>query len=273
MLKRELQPSPRAATEPVIVTHDLTKRFGHFTAVDHVSLQIHAGETFGLLGPNGAGKSTTIRMLTTLTEPTEGTAKVAGYDIRSEADEVRERIGLVAEKLILYPRLNAMENLMFFGELYGVERRQLKERAIELLRMVQLEAFKDMPVAGYSSGMRQRLNIIRGLLHNPDILFLDEPTALLDPQSVRFVRDLVKELHQDGKTIILTTHIMEEADELSHRVGIMDHGKVIAVDTPAKLKAKLGSRTLEEVFLGLTGKALRDSASSRIPIKTVMGRA
>ena len=273
LTQAQLESSLGAPTDSVTVAHDLTKQFGDFTAVDHVNLQIRAGETFGLLGPNGAGKSTTIRMLTTLTEPTDGTANVAGYDIRHEAEEVREKIGLVAEKLILYPRLTAMENLMFFGELYSIGRRRLKERAIELLRMVQLEAFKDMPVGGYSSGMRQRLNIIRGLLHDPEILFLDEPTALLDPQSVRFVRDLVKELHQDGKTIILTTHIMEEADELSHRIGIMDHGKVIAVDTPTGLKARLGSRTLEEVFLELTGRTLRDSASSSIPMRRVMGRA
>jgi ABC-2 type transport system ATP-binding protein len=259
--------------KPVITTHDLTKRFGHFSAVDHVNLEIMEGEVFGFLGPNGAGKSTTIRMLTTLTTPTEGTAVVDGYDIRTQADEVRKRIGLVAEKLILYPRLTATENLMFFGELYGMNKAELGPRIDELLSMVHLENFKDMSIGGYSSGMRQRLNIIRGLLHDPDILFLDEPTALLDPQSVRFVRDLVKELNASGKTIILTTHIMEEADELSHTVGIIDHGKMVAVDETAFLKSKFKSESLEEVFLELTGRTLRDSASSRVPMRRVMGRA
>jgi ABC-2 type transport system ATP-binding protein len=271
-LVKSLAVSEGELMKPIIMTHGLTKRFGKFTAVDHIDLEIMEGEVFGFLGPNGAGKSTTIRMLTTLSEPTEGTAKVDGYDVRTQPDEVRKRIGLVAEKLILYPRLSAVENLMFFGELYGLSRSQLRHRIDELLKMVRLENFQDMPTGGYSSGMRQRLNIIRGLLHDPDILFLDEPTALLDPQSVRFVRDLVKELNADGKTIILTTHIMEEADELSHTVGIIDNGKMAAVDSAAILKSKFHCRTLEEVFLELTGKALRDSASSHVAMRMVMGR-
>jgi ABC-2 type transport system ATP-binding protein len=256
----------------VIITKNLTKRFGSFTAVDHVDMEILRGEIFGFLGPNGAGKSTFIRMLTTLTTPTEGSANVDGYDIRTQANEVRKRIGLVAEKLILYPRLTAVENLMFFGQLYGLKGTQLKQRVNELLKMVRLEAFKDMPVGGYSSGMRQRVNIIRGLLHNPDILFLDEPTALLDPQSIQFVHDLIRELNDYGKTIVLTTHIMEEADQLSHRIGIIDHGKIIAVDTPVRLKKKHGSESLLEVFLKLTGRELRDSASKNVPMRRVMGR-
>ncbi|MEM3575350.1 MAG: ABC transporter ATP-binding protein, partial [Candidatus Bathyarchaeia archaeon] len=153
----------------------LTKRFGNFTAVDHVDLSIEEGEIFGLLGPNGAGKSTLVRMLTTLMRPTEGTAKVGGYDILKEPDEVRKAIGLVAEKLILYPRLNAVENLMFFGRLYGMEGERLRRKVDELIGMVRLEGFKDFPIGGYSSGMRQRLNVVRALLHDPKILFLDEP--------------------------------------------------------------------------------------------------
>jgi ABC-2 type transport system ATP-binding protein len=209
--------------KPIITTHDLTKRFGDFAAVDHINLEVMKGEIFGFLGPNGAGKSTTIRM--------------------------------------------------FFGELYGISRAELRPRVDKLLEMVRLENFKNTAVGGYSSGMRQRLNIVRGLLHDPEILFLDEPTALLDPQSVRFVRDLVKELNADGKTIILTTHIMEEADELSHTVGIIDHGKLVAVDETAFLKSKFKCETLEEVFLELTGRTLRDSASARVPMRRTMGRA
>jgi len=170
--------------EPVIETHELTKRFGTLTAVDHINLSVLKGEIFGFLGPNGAGKTTAMRMLTTLSEPSEGTATVGGYDIVTQAEQVRRIIGLVAEKLIVYPRLSAVENLMFFGELYGLSRKQLKDRVENLLRMVHLEQFRDMPVGGYSSGMRQRVNIIRGLLHDPEILFMDEPTALLGPQSI-----------------------------------------------------------------------------------------
>ncbi len=256
----------------VITTNNLTKRFNSFTAVDHINLEIKGEEVFGFLGPNGAGKSTTIRMLTTLTEPSEGTAKVEGYDIVTEADEVRRRIGLVAEKLILYPRLSAIENLTFFGQLYGLNGQQLKDRIEKLLDMVQLGSFRNMPVGGYSSGMRQRVNIIRGLLHDPDILFMDEPTAMLDPQSTRFVRDLIKELNQEGKTVILTTHIMEEADELSDRVCIIDHGRIMAVDTPQALKDKYNTKSLLEVFLELTGRELRDSANERISMRAPMGR-
>jgi ABC-2 type transport system ATP-binding protein len=257
----------------VIVTENLTKRFKDFTAVDHINLEVMEGEIFGFLGPNGAGKSTAIRMLTTLSEPSEGTARIEGYDIRNQSDEVRKRIGLVAEKLILYPRLTAVENLMFFGQLYGLNGTYLRQRIDELVKMVRLEAFKNMPIGGYSSGMRQRINIMRGLLHNPDILFLDEPTALLDPQSIQFVHDLIRELNEAGKTIILTTHIMEEADQLSSTIGIIDHGKMIAVDTPAELKSKNGSESLLEVFLKLTGKELRDSASNRVRMGMMRGPA
>ena len=247
----------------------LTKRFGSFTAVDHVDLSVKEGEIFGLLGPNGAGKSTLVRMLTTLMRPTEGTAKVGGYDIVNQADEVRKIIGLVAEKLILYPRLNAVENLMFFGRLYGMGGEELRRKVDELIEMVRLERFKHFPIGGYSSGMRQRLNVVRALLHDPKILFLDEPTAMLDPQSIRFIRDLIKDLRKGGRTIILTTHIMDEAEELSDRVAIIDHGRILVVDTPEGLKARFGVSNLLEVFLELTGRDLRDRAENRVPIRAI----
>jgi ABC-2 type transport system ATP-binding protein len=255
-----------------IETHRLTKRFSSFTAVDHVDLNVHKGEIYGFLGPNGAGKTTTIRMLCTLLTPSFGSAKVAGYDITRQANEVRKKIGLVSEKLIMYPRLTAFENLMFFGSLYGINQDALRKRTVELLDMVQLTSFKDKPVGGYSSGMRQRVNVIRALLHDPEIIFLDEPTMALDPQSTRFVRDLIKELKEMGHTIVLTTHIMEEADELSDRISIIDHGKMIATDTPQELKNKYKADNLLDVFLTLTGRELRDSASDRIPMRRVMGR-
>jgi len=255
-----------------IETHGLTKRFGSLTAVDHIELSVRKGEIYGFLGPNGAGKSTAIRMLSTLLAPTSGTAKVDGYDVVRQANEVRKRIGLVSEKMIMYPRLTALENMMFFGSLYGMDRDKLRKRAEELIEMVKLTPFKDKLVGGFSSGMKQRVNVIRAILHDPDILFLDEPTTGLDPQSTQFVRDLVKELKQRGHTIVLTTHIMEEADELSDRVCIIDHAKIKAVETPQGLKDRYNTSSLLEVFLELTGRELRDSANERIPMRTPMGR-
>ena len=181
-------------SEYAIETHGLTKNFGSFTAVDHVDLAVRKGEIYGFLGPNGAGKSTTIRMLCTLLKPSSGSAKVAGFNIDSEANEVRKRIGLVSEKLIMYTRLTAEQNLMFFGKLYGIDNAELKSKVKELLDMMKLTPFKDRSVGGFSSGMRQRMNLIRALIHDPEIIFLDEPTTALDPQSTKFVRDMILDL-------------------------------------------------------------------------------
>jgi ABC-2 type transport system ATP-binding protein len=255
-----------------IETHDLTKKFNSFTAVDNVSLEVRHGEIYGFLGPNGAGKSTTIRMLCTLLEPSSGIAMVDGYDVAKQGNEVRKRIGLVSEKMIMYPRLTALENMMFFGKLYGMRQETLRKRSEELLEMVKLTPFKDKQVGGFSSGMRQRVNVIRAVLHDPDILFLDEPTTALDPQSTRFVRDLVKDLKKLGHTIVLTTHIMEEADELSDRVCIVDNGRIMAVDTPQRLKEAYKTGSLLDVFLELTGRELRDSANARFSMRAPMGR-
>jgi ABC-2 type transport system ATP-binding protein len=254
-----------AFSNSVIETHRLTKRFNSFTAVDQVDLSVRRGEIYGFLGPNGAGKSTTIRMLCTLLVPSSGSASVDGYDVMKQGNEVRKRIGLVSEKMIMYPRLTALENLMFFGTLYGIDRQSLRDKSEELLEMVKLTPFKDKLVGGFSSGMRQRVNVIRAILHDPDILFLDEPTTGLDPH-------LVKGLKQRGHTIVLTTHIMEEADELSDRVCVIDHGKIMAVDTPQALKEKYGTTRLLDVFLDLTGRELRDSANARISMRAPMGR-
>jgi ABC-2 type transport system ATP-binding protein len=271
MTVQETKFAPQSS-DCAIETHDLTKKFNSFTAVDKVNLEVHRGEIYGFLGPNGAGKSTTIRMLCTLLEPTSGSAKVDGYDVAKQGNEVRKKIGLVSEKMIMYPRLTALENMMFFGKLYRMEQTALRKKSEELLEMVKLTPFKDKQVGGFSSGMRQRVNVIRAILHDPDILFLDEPTTGLDPQSTRFVRDLVKELKQRGHTIVLTTHIMEEADELSDRVCIIDHGKIMAVDTPQQLKDIYKTDSLLDVFLDLTGRDLRDSANARISMRTPMGR-
>ena len=256
-------------TEYAIETHGLTKTFGSFTAVDHVDLAVRKGEIYGFLGPNGAGKSTTIRMLCTLLKPSSGTAKVAGFNIDSEANEVRKRIGLVSEKLIMYTRLTAEQNLMFFGKLYGIDEAELKSKVEELLDMVKLTPFKDRSVGGFSSGMRQRMNVIRALIHDPEIIFLDEPTTALDPQSTKFVRDTIRDLKNGGHTIILTTHIMEEADELSDTISIIDHGKIMATGTVTGLKKEYGTESMLEVFLTVTGRELRDSASDRVSMKAV----
>ena len=216
---------------------DLTKKFGGFTAVDHISFDVKRGEIFGLLGPNGAGKTTTIRMLSTLTRPTEGTAMVGGYDVVRRDSEVRKLVGLVSEKIIMYDRLTAKENLWFFGRLYDVPGEVLKERIDELLDLVKLSKWKDSQVGTFSSGMRQRMNVIRALLNMPEVLLLDEPTLGLDPQSSVEIREFVKRINRENKTtIILTTHMMVEADMLCHRIGIIDNGKIAALDTSANLK-------------------------------------
>jgi ABC-2 type transport system ATP-binding protein len=252
-----------------IETHGLTKKFGDFTAVDHIDLGVGSGEIYGFLGPNGAGKSTTIRMLCTLLMPTSGTATIAGFDVGRDANEVRKRIGLVSEKLIMYTRLTAEQNMTFFGKLYGIDEAELKPKIRELLDMVQLTPFKDRSVGGFSSGMRQRMNVIRALIHDPEIIFLDEPTTALDPQSTKFVRDTILRLKKDGHTIILTTHIMEEADELSDRISIIDHGKIMATGSVAELKDAHSTESMLEVFLAVTGRELRDSASDRVSMKAV----
>jgi ABC-2 type transport system ATP-binding protein len=259
--------------EDAVHTFDLTKRFGDFSAVDNVNVQVQRGEIYGLLGPNGAGKSTIIRMLSTLLTPTSGSATVAGFDVRREANDVKKRIGLVSEKLILYTRLTAMQNLIFFGKLYKVDSSILKKRIDELLELVKLTQFKDKAISSYSSGMRQRVNIIRALLHDPEVIFLDEPTIALDPQSTRFIWDLLKRLKSRGRTIILTTHMMEEADELSDRVCIIDHGKVMAADTPRALKDKFHTERMLDVFLDVTGREMRDSTSEHLSMRGMMAEA
>ncbi len=216
---------------------NLTKRFNGFTAVDHISFDVKKGEVFGLLGPNGAGKTTTIRMLSTLTRPSEGTAAVGNYDVVKDDNEVRKLIGLVSEKIIMYDRLTAKENLRFFGSLYNIPKKVLNTRIDELLGLVQLGDWKNSQVGTFSSGMRQRMNVIRAMLNMPEVLLLDEPTLGLDPQSTVEVREFVRKINRENKTtLILTTHMMTEADMLCDRIGIIDHGKISALDTPTNLK-------------------------------------
>jgi ABC-2 type transport system ATP-binding protein len=221
----------------IIVVKNLTKAFGDFVAVDNITFDMKKGEIFGLLGPNGAGKSTTIRMLATLTRPTKGTATIGGFDVVKQDNEVRKLIGIVSEKMIMYNRLTAKENLWFFGTLFGMPKDELNKRIDELLELVQLTKWKKAQVGTFSTGMKQRMNIIRALLNMPQVLFLDEPTLGLDPQSTVEIREFVRKLNRDyDTTILITTHMMGEADMLCDRIGIIDHGKIVALDTPTNLK-------------------------------------
>ncbi|MBP1693740.1 MAG: putative transporter ATP-binding protein [Chloroflexi bacterium] len=225
---------------------------GWLTAVAGVSLQIRQGEIFGLLGPNGAGKSTTIRMLCTLLEPTSGTARINGFDIRKQANQVRQSLGIVlGGERSIYWKLTARENLAYFASLYHIPPVQARRRIDELLDRMSLTARADDLVEKFSSGMKQRVAIARALLANPPVILLDEPTIGLDPQAARQVRDLVKELQSEGHTILLTTHYMEEADQLSNRIGIIDQGRIIALDTPTALKERIRSEDI--VHLEISG--------------------
>ena len=225
------------ASDSIIEVQNLTKMFKKFTAVDDISFDVKKGEIFGLLGPNGAGKSTTLRMLSTLSRPTKGTATIGGFDTVKNDTEVRKLIGIVSEKMIIYNRLTARENLWFFGSLFNIPKDTLNKRIDDLLELVQLTKFKDAQVGTFSTGMRQRMNVVRALLNMPQVLFLDEPTLGLDPQSSVEIREFVRKLNQEsGTTVIITTHMMLDADLLCDRIAIVDHGKIIALDTSTNLK-------------------------------------
>ncbi len=218
----------------------LKKYFHDVKAVDGISFTVYQGECYGFLGPNGAGKTTTINVLSCYMEQTSGTAKVAGFSVQSESEEVKKHIGICPQENIFYEEFSPIENLMFFGRMYDVERSNLTERADKLIKKVGLEDKKKTRSEKLSGGMKRRLNLIIGLVHDPDILFLDEPTAGLDPQSRRMIWDYIFELKGRQKTIFLTTHYMDEADVLSDRLAIIDYGKIIAKGTPEHLKETIG---------------------------------
>ncbi|NWG07034.1 MAG: ATP-binding cassette domain-containing protein [Chloroflexi bacterium] len=244
-----------------------------FTAVNGVDIQIQRGEIFGLLGPNGAGKSTTIRMLCTLLEPTSGTARVNGYDIVKQANDVRRSLGTVlAGERSIYWKLTGRENLEYFAALYHIPAAVAKKRVDELIERMELKDRANELVEKYSTGMRQRIAIAKALLARPPILLLDEPTLGLDPQAARNLRELIAQLKQEGHTILLTTHYMEEADQLSDRIGIIDTGKVIALDTPAGLKRRIEQK--EVIKLEVTGwhDELGDKLRSINGIENLMTR-
>ena len=235
-----------------IQARELTKRFGDFTAVDHVSFEVRRGELFGLLGPNGAGKTTLSRMLTTLIVPTSGQGFVAGFDVARDPERVREAIGVIPQALTSDLDLTGWENVDIYGGFYNLGRRARRERAQHLIHLVGLTERANDLVQTYSGGMRRRLEIARGLIHSPEVLFLDEPTIGLDPQSRRAVWDLLEQLRREtGLTISLTTHYMDEAETLCDRIAIVDGGKIIAIGTPAELKAMVkGSDRIELEVVG-----------------------
>ena len=237
-----------------IEVRNLTRDYNGLRAVDDITLDVEPGEVFGFLGPNGAGKTTTIKVLTGQLRPTSGTARVVGCDVVEERERLKPNIGVVFEHQNLYERLSARDNLVFTARLYGMPKRHVDE----VLRQVGLAERARERVRQYSNGMKQRLLIARALLHEPQVLFLDEPTRGLDPHVARDIRGIVAELAGRGVTVFLTTHYMEEADRLSDRVAIIDQGRIVALDKPEALKANASQpgATLEDVFLGLTGRYL-----------------
>jgi ABC-2 type transport system ATP-binding protein len=233
-------PEPSPLQEPAVQLRGLVKRYQEVEAVRGIDLDVAPGETFGFLGPNGAGKSTTINILCTLTEATSGTARVAGFDVAAERDAVRRHIGLVFQEPTLDTYLTGEQNLRFHGELYGVDRSTAAVRREEVLRMVGLWDRRGDAVQTYSGGMRRRLEIARGLLHSPRVLFLDEPTIGLDPQTRASIWDYIRELHRSEEvTVFVTTHYMDEAEHCD-RIAIMNEGRIVALDTPGNLKAAVG---------------------------------
>jgi len=237
---------------------NLVKRYEDVTAVDGLSFDVEEGEIFGLLGPNGAGKSTTSNILSGLLEPTSGSATVLGFDVQTESSKVKERIGVCPQEPAFFSYLTGRENVELMGNLQGMPKEKLRERTDWLLDQVGLGAASSRRAGKYSGGMVRRTSLAMALVHDPKVAFLDEPTVGLDPQSRRATWGLIEDLKARGRTVILTTHYIEEAEALSDRVGIIAHGKLIALDTPRALMEEHGAENLEEVFIKLTGRKIRE---------------
>jgi ABC-2 type transport system ATP-binding protein len=247
--------------EEFIIVKDLHKSFKDFKAVNGVSFSVVKGESFGLLGPNGAGKTTTIRMLSTVLEADSGDITIGGHSVKKDAEAVRSLIGVCPQDLALYEDLSALDNMVFFGRMVGLEAKTAHTQAMKNLELMGLVDRAKGKVAKFSGGMKRRINLAIALMGSPKLLFLDEPTVGIDPQSRNHIFQNIQALQKEGMTILYTTHYMEEADRLCQRIAIMDGGQIIALDTPYNLKKKIGSPdkvTLEDVFLKLTGRSLRD---------------
>jgi ABC-2 type transport system ATP-binding protein len=247
----------------MIRVRNLKKTFGQFTAVNDVSFDVEEGEIFAFLGPNGAGKTTTIKMLTTLLKPTGGSIELDGLDPLKQQNEARKRFGIVFQDPSLDGDLTAWENMEIHGVLYHVPHKVRRQRTEELLKLFELWERRKEQVKKFSGGMKRRLEIARGFLHTPRILFLDEPTLGLDPQSRNQLWTHVKKVNEAEKvTVFLTTHYMDEADRVAHRVGVIDHGKLVAQGTPREIKDQTATESLEEAFLKLTGSTIRDESAN-----------
>lgn len=247
----------------MISAKDLVKKFGDFTAVKKISFEVEAGEIFAFLGPNGAGKSTTIKMLTTLLQPTSGELRLAGFDVVHQQADARKSFGIVFQDPSVDDELTAYENMSIHAAFYKVPKQERKERIKELLTLVELWDRKDHMVKTYSGGMKRRLEIARGLLHHPHVLFLDEPTLGLDTQTRNLLWDYVKQLSdKEGMTIFFTTHYLEEAEQVADRIAFIDHGEIIARGTAKELEKQTNTKTLEQAYLQLTGKQLRDEEAN-----------
>ncbi|MBI2847642.1 MAG: ATP-binding cassette domain-containing protein [Chloroflexi bacterium] len=247
--------------EAFVIAENLRKSFNGHRAVNGVSFTVSKGEIFGLLGPNGAGKTTTIRILSTVLEPEAGDVTIGGYSLRRQPDAVRRIIGVCPQELAIYPELSALDNLVFFGRMVGLNGREAREQAQGHLELMGLVERAKGRVEKFSGGMKRRLNLAIALMGHPRLLFLDEPTVGIDPQSRNNIFETVNNLRKKGMTVLYTTHYMEEADRLCDRVAIMDGGDIVALDTPHQLKTHIGSSeraSLEDIFLKLTGRSLRD---------------
>lgn len=259
---------------PVIEVASLVKSFGNVKAVQGITFDVQPGEIFAFLGPNGAGKSTTIKMLTTLLAPTSGTLKLAGHDVTKHQDAVRKSFGIVFQDPSVDDELTAYENLQLHGAMYGISRNTFAARAKELLTLVELYDRKDSLVKTFSGGMKRRLEIARGLLHHPHILFLDEPTIGLDTQTRNLLWDYVRSLNKkEDMTVFFSTHYLEEAEQTADRIAIIDHGQIVARGTTDELKRQTKTDSLEAAYLALTGKAIRDEEASSKDTMRVRMRA
>lgn len=258
----------------MIEVKNLTKKFKNLTAVDNISFSVNQGEVFAFLGPNGAGKSTTIKMLTTLLRPSEGSISVNGFDTAKDQDEVRRSFGIVFQDPSLDDELTALENMEFHAILYRVPRETRNQRIEQLLRFVELWERKDELVKKFSGGMKRRLEVARGLIHHPKVLFLDEPTLGLDPQTRNNIWNHIRGLNKEEKmTVFFTTHYMEEAEKIADRIAIIDHGKIVAIGTSEELKKKTKTNSLEESFLSLTGTDIREEQAGSADWMRRMRRA
>jgi ABC-2 type transport system ATP-binding protein len=243
--------------ENLIEARDLTKRYGDKVAVDHVSFEVYGGEVFGFLGPNGAGKTTTLKMIVGLLQPTSGTVRVAGYDVQTQPRLAKASCGYVPDTPNLYAKLTGRELLRFVADLYDLDRTQAARRADELLRMFELANAANDTVDSYSHGMQQKTSLAAALMHDPRVLILDEPTVGLDPKSARLIKDILRQLAERGAAVMLSTHILEIAERMCDRIGIINKGQLIAVGTMDELRTldQTGQTSLEDIFLSLTGGA------------------